>query len=158
MLNREKGPNFIKPHRAPNFFATPLVARNGRTGTAYSFVTPKDLPYVLDLHLFLSKPIWPAPSKEEEVINDMANGVTVYGRFPQTVIDLVQDKVRVNIDSSADLYDLQKSCINAFREYEWSNPAPSLALIRRAEELSGEGLHPMFNGVLQRNELGCLAW
>lgn len=33
------------------------AARAGRTGSAYSFVTPEDMPYMLHLHIFLSKPI-----------------------------------------------------------------------------------------------------
>jgi len=33
------------------------AARAGRTGTAFSFVTSEDMPYLLDLHIFLSKPI-----------------------------------------------------------------------------------------------------
>ncbi|MFS7949854.1 putative RNA helicase [Helianthus anomalus] len=59
--------------------------------------------HLLDLHLFLSRPIRSVPT-EEEVLRDMkgviakidqamANGETVYGRFPQTAIDLVADRV-----------------------------------------------------------------
>jgi len=33
------------------------VARAGRSGTAYSLVAPDELPYLLDLHLFLGKPV-----------------------------------------------------------------------------------------------------
>ena len=33
------------------------VARAGRTGTAHSFVAPDEVPYLLDLHLFLGKPL-----------------------------------------------------------------------------------------------------
>uniref|UniRef100_A0ACD6AG90 Uncharacterized protein n=1 Tax=Avena sativa TaxID=4498 RepID=A0ACD6AG90_AVESA len=80
------------------------VARQGRTGTAYTFVTSEDMPFLLDLHLFLSKPLRPAPT-EEELLKDMdginlkidqslANGETVYGRFPQTIIDLCSDGVK----------------------------------------------------------------
>lgn len=144
------------------------VARNGRTGTAFSLVTPEDMPYVLDLHLFLSKPIRPAPT-EEEVLKDMngvmekidqamANGETIYGRFPQTALDLVQDKVREIIDSSADLTALLRTCINGFREYIRSKPSPSKESIRRVKDLPREGLHPMFKGVLQGNELSALAF
>lgn len=144
------------------------VARNGRTGTAYSFVTPEDMPYLLDLHLFLSKPIRPAPTEEEVLKNmnevmdktdqAMANGVTIYGRFPQTALDLVQDKVRDVVDSSADLRALQKSCTNAFSHYKSSKPKPSKESIRRAKDLPREGLHPMFKGVLEGNELSALAF
>ncbi|KAJ6306902.1 hypothetical protein OIU78_022081 [Salix suchowensis] len=117
------------------------VARAGRTGTAFSFVTSEDMPYLLDLHLFLSKPVKAAPT-EEEVLQDtdgvmnkidqsFANGETVYGRFPQTVLDLVSDRVREIIDSSAELTSLQKACTNAFRLYAKTKPLPAKESIKR---------------------------
>ncbi|CAO2834266.1 unnamed protein product [Amaranthus hypochondriacus] len=144
------------------------VARNGRTGTAYSLVTLEDMPYFLDLHLFLSKPFRPAPT-EEKLLKDMdvvmaeidvamANGVSVYGRFPQTVLDLLQDKLRDLIDSSADLTALQKTSRNAYREYLKTKPLPSKQSIQRVKDLPREGLHPMFKGVLEGNELTALAF
>ncbi|XP_047334167.1 putative DEAD-box ATP-dependent RNA helicase 29 [Impatiens glandulifera] len=144
------------------------VARAGRTGTAFSFVTAEDMPYVLDLHLFLSKPIRPAPT-EEEILQDMdgamsvvdqaiANGETVYGRFPQTIIDLISDRVREVIDSSGDLVAMQKACKNAFRLYSKTKPAPATESIKRAKALPSEGLHPLFKNVLGGEELTALAF
>lgn len=144
------------------------AARAGRTGTAFSFVTSEDLPYLLDLNLFLSKPVRAAPT-EEEVLQDMdavmsdvdlaiLNGETVYGRFPQTVIDLVSDRVREIIDSSSELNSLQKACTNAFRLYSKTKPSPSSESIRRAKELPREGLHPIFKNILAANELSALAF
>ncbi|KAK1310737.1 DEAD-box ATP-dependent RNA helicase 29 [Acorus calamus] len=144
------------------------VARAGRTGTAYSFVTSEDMPYLLDLHLFLSKPIRPAPS-EEEVLHDregtsskidqaLARGETIYGRFPQTVLDLVSDRVREIINESVELVSLQKTCTNAFRLYSKTKPLPSRESIRRAKDLPREGLHPLFNNSLESNELTALVF
>lgn len=144
------------------------AARAGRTGTAFSFLTSEDMPYLLDLHLFLSKPVRPAPS-EEEVLQDMdgvmskidqavANGETIYGRFPQTVIDLVSDRVREIIDSSADLYAMQKTCTNAFRLYSKTKPLPSKESIKRAKDLPREGLHLIFRNVLGGGDLMALAF
>ncbi|KAF4356342.1 hypothetical protein G4B88_001217 [Cannabis sativa] len=144
------------------------AARAGRKGTAFSFVTTEDMPYLLDLHLFLSKPIWPAPA-EEEVLDDkdgilskiddaIANGETVYGRFPQTVIDLVSDRLREVIDSSGELSSLMKTCVNAFRLYSKTKPSPAKESIRRSKELPPEGLHPMFKNVLGGGELMALAF
>ncbi|KAJ6306901.1 hypothetical protein OIU78_022081 [Salix suchowensis] len=139
------------------------VARAGRTGTAFSFVTSEDMPYLLDLHLFLSKPVKAAPT-EEEVLQDtdgvmnkidqsFANGETVYGRFPQTVLDLVSDRVREIIDSSAELTSLQKACTNAFRLYAKTKPLPAKESIKRVKDLPSEGLHPIFKNVLGGGEL-----
>ncbi|KAJ6774142.1 ATP-DEPENDENT RNA HELICASE RHLE-RELATED [Salix purpurea] len=144
------------------------VARAGRTGTAFSFVTSEDMPYLLDLHLFLSKPVKAAPT-EEEVLQDIdgvmnkidkafANGETVYGRFPQTVLDLVSDRVREIIDSSAELTSLQKACTNAFRLYTKTKPLPAKESIKRVKDLPSEGLHPIFKNVLGGGELMALAF
>ncbi|CAI8617479.1 unnamed protein product [Vicia faba] len=144
------------------------VARAGRTGTAYSFLTTEDMAYLLDLHLFLSKPVKAAPT-EEEVLKDMdgvmsridqamANGETIYGRFPQKVIDLVSDRVREVIDTHAELESLQRTCKNAFRLYSKTKPLPSKESIRRVKDLPPEGLHPIFNKVLGTGELTALAF
>ncbi|CAH9075674.1 unnamed protein product [Cuscuta epithymum] len=144
------------------------VARAGRTGAAYSFVTPEDMPYLLDLHLFLSKPIKAAPS-EEEVLLDIdgvmsrmdqaiANGETVYGRFPQTALDLLSDRVREIIESSTELLSLQKPCKNSFRIYSKTKAKPSRESVKRAKELPREGLHPLFKHVLGGTELTALAF
>ncbi|ONK76548.1 uncharacterized protein A4U43_C03F29420 [Asparagus officinalis] len=127
---------------------------------ACSFVTPEDMPYLLDLHLFLSKPLRPAPT-EEEVLQDMegvyyrinlahANAETVYGRFPQNVIDHVSDRVREIIDGCTEVIKLQKLCAKAFRKYTESKAQckPSTESLQKANDLPREGLHPMFMGSL----------
>ncbi|KAJ4841689.1 putative DEAD-box ATP-dependent RNA helicase 29 [Turnera subulata] len=144
------------------------AARAGRSGTAFSFVTPEDMPYLLDLHLFLSKPIRAAPT-EDEVFQDLdgvmnrieqaiANGETVYGCFPQSVLDLVSDKVREIIDSSAELTALQKTCKNAFRLYMKTKPSPAKESIKRVKALPRAGLHPIFKSILGGGELLALAF
>lgn len=144
------------------------VARAGRTGTAYSFVTAEDMPHLLDLHLFLSKPIRPAPT-EQDLVRDLdglmstinqaiANGESVYGHFPQTAIDLTADRVREIIDSSTELMALLKPCERAFRLYVKSKEKPSKESIRRLKKMPREGLHPMFINVLGGNELSALAF
>lgn len=144
------------------------AARAGRTGTAFSFITSEDMPYVLDLHLFLSKPIRSSPT-EEEVVQDpngviekideaLSNGESVFGRFPQTVIDLLADRVREIIDSSVELSALQKPCEKAFRLYSKTKAKPSKESVKRAKKLPREGLHPIFKNVLGGNELSALAF
>ncbi|KAF3647571.1 DEAD-box ATP-dependent RNA helicase 29 [Capsicum annuum] len=144
------------------------AARAGRIGTAYSFVTSEDMAYLLDLHLFLSKPIRAAPT-EEEVLQDMdgvlskidqavANGETVYGRFPQTVLDLLSDRIREIIDYSTELETLRRPCTKAFGLYSKTKAKPSKESIKRVKDLPCEGLHPMFKNVLCGNELSAMAF
>ncbi|KAF8103185.1 hypothetical protein N665_0188s0136 [Sinapis alba] len=144
------------------------AARAGRSGSAISFVTPEDMPYLLDLHLFLSKPIRPAPTEDEvlknmeEVMNRtseaIVSGVTVYGRFPQKTIDLIFNKIQEMIDSSAELDSLEKTSRKAFRLYTSTKPSPSKESIRRAKKLPREGLHPMFKSIIEGGELEAMAF
>lgn len=63
------------------------AARAGRKGSAYSLLTRDEIPYLLDLHLFLSRPLFPAPnvalaqaSKDAE---DLDPTSSTFGSFPQ---------------------------------------------------------------------------
>ncbi|VFR00280.1 unnamed protein product [Cuscuta campestris] len=144
------------------------AARAGRTGTAYSFVTSEDMPYLLDLHLFLSKPLKAAPSEEEVLQNidgvmsqidqSISKGETVYGRFPQTALDLLSDRVREVIESSTELMTLQKPCKRAFCRYSKTKPKPSRESVKRVKELPREGLHPLFINFLGGTELAASAF
>ncbi|GER38746.1 dead box ATP-dependent RNA helicase [Striga asiatica] len=144
------------------------AARAGRTGTSFSFVTSEDMAYLLDLHLFLSKPIRPAPT-EDEVLRDrnsamakidqtIANGGTVYGRFSQRAIDLLSDRVREIIESSAELAGLLRPSSKAFSLYTKTKAKPSRESIKRVKDLPHEGLHPMFKNELGGDELTALAF
>lgn len=144
------------------------AARAGRTGTAYSFVTSEDMPYLLDLHLFLSKPVRPAPT-EEEVASDRENvltkineamekGESIYGRFPQSVLDMVSERIRELIDGSTEVIALQKACTNAFHLYSKTKPTPSTESVKRAKGLPREGLHPIFKNEIGTNEAAALAF
>lgn len=59
----------------------------GRSGTAYSLLTREELPYLLDLHLFLSRPVRAAPeqtlSAAAVAAERLDTGASIYGSFPQ---------------------------------------------------------------------------
>jgi ATP-dependent RNA helicase DDX54/DBP10 len=48
------------------------AARAGRPGTAVSFVTADEYPYLIDLHLFLSRPLRVVPQRGEGGASDEA--------------------------------------------------------------------------------------
>lgn len=63
------------------------AARAGRTGTAYSLLTRDEIPYLIDLHLFLSRPLSPAPvqplQQAAAAAAELDPSASVYGTFPQ---------------------------------------------------------------------------
>ena len=63
------------------------MARAGRTGRALSLLTRDELPYLLDLHLFLSRPLQPAPvvplAEARKAADCLDVASSLYGSFPQ---------------------------------------------------------------------------
>ena len=66
------------------------AARAGRKGSALSLVTSEELPYVLDLHLFLSRPVRPAPvtsvAEAAAAAKILDPSISLLGSFPQVYL------------------------------------------------------------------------
>ncbi|XP_069353098.1 ATP-dependent RNA helicase DDX54 isoform X1 [Eulemur rufifrons] len=129
------------------------VARAGRSGTAYSLVAPDEVPYLLDLHLFLGRALNLARPHEEPSGSVGVDGVL--GRVPQSVVDEEDGGLQSTLEQSLELRGLGRVADNAQQQYVCSRPAPSPESIKRAKELdlAGLGLHPLFSSRFQEDEL-----
>nr|XP_027779048.1 ATP-dependent RNA helicase DDX54 [Marmota flaviventris] len=129
------------------------VARAGRSGTAYSLVAPDEVPYLLDLHLFLGRSLALAPPHQEP--SGAAGTDGVLGRVPQSVVDDEDCGLRSTLEASLELRSLGRVADNAQQQYVRSRPAPSPESIKRAKELdvAGLGLHPLFSARFEEGEL-----
>ncbi|OWK14928.1 hypothetical protein Celaphus_00000273 [Cervus elaphus hippelaphus] len=130
------------------------VARAGRSGTAYSLVAPDEVPYLLDLHLFLGRALTLArPPQEPSAGTEGGDGVL--GRVPQGVVDDEDCGLRTSLEASLELRGLSRVADNAQQQYVRSRPAPSPESIKRAKELdlAGLGLQPLFSSRFQQEEL-----
>ncbi|KAF0872106.1 ATP-dependent RNA helicase DDX54 [Crocuta crocuta] len=129
------------------------VARAGRSGTAYSLVAPDEVPYLLDLHLFLGRALTLAHTHEGPSGAVGADGVL--GRVPQSVVDDEEGGLRSALTASLELRGLGRVADNAQQQYLRSRPAPSPESIKRAKELdfAGLGLHPLFSSRFEEKEL-----
>ncbi|XP_025789421.1 ATP-dependent RNA helicase DDX54 [Puma concolor] len=129
------------------------VARAGRSGTAYSLVAPDEVPYLLDLHLFLGRALTLAHPHEGP--SGAAGGDGVLGRVPQSVVDDEEGGLRSALSASLELRGLGRVADNAQQQYVRSRPAPSPESIKRAKELdvTGLGLHPLFSSRFEEEEL-----
>uniref|UniRef100_A0A8D1BBB3 ATP-dependent RNA helicase DDX54 n=1 Tax=Sus scrofa TaxID=9823 RepID=A0A8D1BBB3_PIG len=130
------------------------VARAGRSGTAYSLVAPDEVPYLLDLHLFLGRSLTLA-CPHEEPTGAGGGRDCVLGRVPQGVVDDEDCGLRTTLEASLELRSLGRVADNAQQQYMRSRPAPSPESIKRAKELdlAGLGLHPLFSSHFQEEEL-----
>ncbi|XP_028406075.1 ATP-dependent RNA helicase DDX54-like [Dendronephthya gigantea] len=120
------------------------VARAGRIGTAYSIIAPDEVAYMLDLCLFLGRPLKTA--RESYTENDDKD--FVYGRVPQDIIDEQEDTLR-NIHQNTDAQSEHETCTKAYKQYSKSRPAPSPESVKRTKEMSLKALncHPLLGGV-----------
>eukprot|EP00897_Mesotaenium_endlicherianum_P004232 jgi/Mesen1/3837/ME000207S02850 len=144
------------------------AARAGRVGTAYSLLTTDELPFLLDLHLFMSRPVKPAPTEDEIEVsqgaalvtmeNAVARGETVFGRFPQPALDMGMERVRELAESSGPLALIQPVCIKAFRLYSKTRPAASAESVQRSKKLPREGLHPLLRKEVDSTEAAAAAF
>ncbi|XP_022102786.1 ATP-dependent RNA helicase DDX54-like [Acanthaster planci] len=125
------------------------VARAGRSGRSFSLVGPDELPYLLDLHVFLGRSLNLVSSNDTEVQgND-----SCIGRVPQSVIDDEEELVAHFHRQSVDLEGLQRACRNASKQYLKTRPHPSVASLKRARTLAiaESGYHPIF-GIKDNHE------
>ncbi|XP_070534203.1 ATP-dependent RNA helicase DDX54-like [Ptychodera flava] len=125
------------------------VARAGRSGTAYSLVSSDELPYLLDLHLFLGRSLTYASHTTKQDTDG------ILGRVPQTVIDDQDSTVESLLEKSQDLQNLKRVSDNAYKHYLKSRPAAAPESIKRMKEIDfGKmSLHPIFGAYANALEI-----
>jgi len=143
------------------------AARAGRSGTAYSILTREELPFLLDLHLFLSRPLAPAPvagiksaasNNNNNNNNDKSNAAdgSIYGCFPQAALDDEVERVRYLLESDVELAGAAHAADNAFKLYKRTRPMAAPESATRAKNLPREGMHPLLAAALPSTALGGL--
>lgn len=126
------------------------VARAGREGWAHSLVSRDEAPYLLDLHLFLGRPLRALSfssiegggkdggggDNDNDGDDDSAvGGSTVLGSFPQDALDAEGERVRQTIEASPHLQQLARSADNAAKLYLRTRPPAAAESAARAKKL-----------------------
>jgi ATP-dependent RNA helicase DDX54/DBP10 len=109
---------------------------------AYSLISSDEIPYLIDLHLFLGEKLQIAP--RDKPVSDWNK---LYGSIPQTVIDDQVEELRHWHSQSVDLTNMVKVCSNAYKHYIQSRPASSTESVKRAKEevrTDNVGINPLF--------------
>lgn len=119
------------------------VARAGRSGMAYSLVSLDEMPYLLDLCVFLGRSLKVVPIDKKVTDDD-----GFYGLVPQDVIDDMSEKTRIWHTEMAELESMKKVVENALNKYIKSRQAPASESIKRYKEMNKSGVkpgvHPVF--------------
>ncbi|EZA51658.1 hypothetical protein DMN91_003618 [Ooceraea biroi] len=120
-------------------------ARAGRTGTAYNIVSADEYPYLLDLHLFLGRPLTIVPPAGSAT-GDVESAV---GKLPQTMVEEELAELINWHNNSTDLTNMQKVCNNAYQQYIRSRPGASTESVKRIKQLriNEAGILPQYSDV-----------
>ncbi|KAI8640346.1 P-loop containing nucleoside triphosphate hydrolase protein [Parasitella parasitica] len=119
------------------------AARAGRRGWAYSFVSADELPYLVDLQLFLTRPLVLGGEKEEY---DYTSEL-VLGTMPKD--SLIDDNAWVHdkIAKDAALEGIYRTAMNAYKLYNRTKPRAAAESYSRAKvtikKKAFSNLHPL---------------
>ncbi|EOR03745.1 ATP-dependent RNA helicase DBP10 [Wallemia ichthyophaga EXF-994] len=138
------------------------TARAGRKGTAWSFITNSELPYLLDLSLFLARPlVSPTSPTNRDKAEELASKNTLtIGTIPRDTLDPYVEYLGAPILNEApNLTALHGVMMRGHGLYERSQGKASTESYRRAKDIikdarwgfagtSGEdrAMHPAFEG------------
>ena len=154
--------NYDFPHGARVFVhRVGRTARAGRKGWAWSFVSATELPHMLDLQLFLGRPVKNSVDgrNEGQFIDSL-----VLGPFPRDKLDDETEYLRTLDSENRSLETLREVMRKGQGMYERSQGKASSASHKRGKgmmksgiwasatgaSLSGAGIHPVFK--LMRNQ------
>ncbi|KAF4526402.1 hypothetical protein B566_EDAN012693 [Ephemera danica] len=123
-------------------------ARAGRSGTAYSIVSRDEVPYLVDLHMFLGRPVVLAG---QQVLGESKGLV---GCVPADLLEEQHSEVLTWHTNKIDLEEMAKVCSNAYGKYLKSRPGASVDSVRRAKQLdlAVASPHPMFRDIESKSE------
>ena len=115
------------------------TARAGRSGWAWSFVTPVELPYLCDLQLFLGRPLVSAHRMASDEPLDL-HGALVLGTLPRETLDdeveFVDNMMHASSNVAAQHDALRGVVQRAQNMYMRSQAKPSQESFRRAKDMA----------------------
>ncbi|BGO92412.1 hypothetical protein NBRC10512_007494 [Rhodotorula toruloides] len=129
--------NYDFPNGTRNFVhRVGRTARAGRTGWAYTFVTSSDVPYLLDLELFLSRPLKTCPLDSTDASGPDYSHTLILGTPPRALTDLDLETHRSLLTHHPHLEILQGVAARGQKMYERGLGKASPESYRRAKEMA----------------------
>jgi len=125
------------------------VARAGRKGAAYALVTPDEMPYMVDVHMFIGKQLRGGHSAQAKACMTREAGLAgcFYGRLPISDLDDYVGRTLHLLQADVDMANLLRTANNAFKLYLKTRASSSHESVNRAKallaSLGASGFHPM---------------
>ncbi|KYR02702.1 putative RNA helicase [Tieghemostelium lacteum] len=126
------------------------VARAGRSGIAYSLVSSDEVPYMIDLHLYLGRRLVNVLSNGEQLSN---SNLSFYGNIPQSIIDRENEFVLYQRKECVELLSLTRTIENAHKKYITTRPAASPESHKRSKVLNRAYYHPQLQDKIGVDEI-----
>jgi ATP-dependent RNA helicase DDX54/DBP10 len=127
------------------------AARAGRTGYCWSLVEPDELPYMVDLHLFLGRKLTSASGEFESgdkesiepyTLDEMTPDMVHYGSVPESILTMEVENVNRIMKSemagsgnAEAMRAISKTCSNAMKQYRRTRPEASAQGSGRAKSI-----------------------
>uniref|UniRef100_A0A0N4ZMF2 RNA helicase n=1 Tax=Parastrongyloides trichosuri TaxID=131310 RepID=A0A0N4ZMF2_PARTI len=103
------------------------VARAGKSGRAFSLISPDEIPYLVDLHLFLGRGCKFAKESDKYLLTEH-----LIGKIPTRIIHLDTDFMKA-CHECIDISDIHFKSENAMKKYIATRPQASAESIRRTK-------------------------
>lgn len=118
------------------------VARAGRSGVAYSLVSPDEYPFLVELHQFLDREMKFLVTGQ--LFSNDEDGLI--GSTPQSFIDEEADSLQKWTREVFEIESMKKVCKNAMKQYNKTRSLASSEAVRKARSLPFSDLapHPIF--------------
>lgn len=108
------------------------TARAGRDGWSYSLITPHDMPYLLDLQLFLGRKLTMGRANKSQ---DLFKSDVVAGTFHQDDLEQSVEEVNKIIKEDTDLAAMQVVASKGEKQYLRTRNSASAESVKRARQL-----------------------
>ncbi|CAF1294999.1 unnamed protein product [Rotaria sordida] len=123
------------------------VARAGRMGTAYSFISTDEISYLFDVQEFIGKTIKYATNNDDNNNNNNDYHL-IFGNVPQTIIDEESETLNKLTEINVDLINLFTVQQNAYQHYLRTRPTSTYASIKQMKQYHKQiinmSIHPIF--------------
>ncbi|KAJ3342629.1 ATP-dependent RNA helicase dbp10 [Gonapodya sp. JEL0774] len=128
------------------------AGRAGRKGRAWSLVGGEELPYLLDLQTFSTRPLQLIPTSGPPPQNLSYTSAIVLGAISQPLLDLEAEHLDHLRKVDGDMISLEKGAANAYSMYGKTRERPSGEGVRKSKEIGKVGVHPLVAAKLDQAE------
>ncbi|KAF9999645.1 ATP-dependent RNA helicase dbp10, partial [Modicella reniformis] len=129
------------------------TARAGKKGWAFSLVTPDEIPYLIDLQLFLNRKMIVGSSSDQEL--DYTADIII-GGLPVNLLEFDHEWIKTHVLDDTNLEALKGVSVNGYKLYCKSRPSAAVESYKRAKEIVDMDeyieLHPLFADSVNEEE------